>query len=234
MTRRLGCAAILACAFGCGTKSSTPETTLQADGATGSTSGATADATESTGECYREGAWTCEADSDCICMTETYEHLTMPRPVPSVFNANACIEVSPCTGDPPTVTCRCFNDLIGRGGELLDTHADGCLWTRGPGVCLFAVDEFAGCDLDVPTSCDDTCATIHAREVEEAAHIYTVERRGVRCNGDACEGILEIDDLCYVTQALTQPHDCALSDAEIFATHDANGTPGACSSSTGG
>jgi hypothetical protein len=107
---------------------------------------------------------------------------------------------------------------------------DELAWT-----CIYARDEFPGCDPDVQESCEQTCAIFRERAVAHYAATYDVQFRRSRfiphhlsaCVPGLCEFVFELDGQCFAQQIseyygcegrliVGLGQDCSLSDDALL------------------
>jgi len=98
---------------------------------------------------------------------------------------------------------------------------DGCSDLRTSGQCLYCENEFPGCDVNVPTSCDAVCADIAERDHQDHQQPDDVSIRAARCSTDrTCSVVTAINGQCYLGDYgafLPAPIDCNLPDTELRA-----------------
>lgn len=97
---------------------------------------------------------------------------------------------------------------------------NGCSeYARAPS-CLYCENEFPGCNVDDPGSCDIVCADMADRYDAEMAKTYDVNSRVARCGESSeCEYVTEIDGACYARNPVQKDlpaFSCDLSDDELL------------------
>lgn len=124
-------------------------------------------------------------------------------------------------------TCNCVEE-DGRSIQLSAAYSDPCLVFRRDRTCLYARDEFPGCDPGDATSCEAVCSDLQARMQADSMRTIDAEVRLASCHGYYCECLLRIEEGCYVDNELRR-YDCALSDDEILAMSREPWQPPPCS-----
>jgi hypothetical protein len=176
-------------------------------------------------ECPREGASECFADADCVALAQSnLDGVVAPATI-DPYVASSCelaqAEQWPCSyglgngvGAP---ACLCFTDP--ERFDLLSAQPTSCLYFGRGDACLYAPEEFPGCDPEQPeTSCSTICADLETRRQQEAQAELEGEVRSATCGCGVCDGVIRLEDRCYPMYGLS-PHrsyDCALDDAEIL------------------
>jgi hypothetical protein len=184
--------------------------------------------------------------ADCAAAAQrTLDSLTQSSSSPTFVGASCHPpDTGPAKLDTrPTVFCRC--DQSDGGFFLLSDVSPGvgCQVRGRGGFCIFDDNDFSGCDVTDPHSCDGVCATLESRLASDAAADHSAEIRFSGCvsssssspsSADArCRLVLQVDDQCFTNLQgggavlETEPVDCALSDEEIV-------SPGSGIASDGG
>ena len=160
------------------------------------------------------GAVGCYTDEDCeVTCSGFIEGLDAPtRPLEVVSAACTMTSFVP---SPPAASCDC---AVEGGGSvpLSSGYPDACLRYGRDRSCIYRRDEFPGCDVDDPTSCDAACADLEDRMRADAERVYDAEVRYAACRDYDCDCILRMSDGCYVQWDIHR-YDCALSNAEMLA-----------------
>lgn len=169
----------------------------------------------------------CQLDSDCI---DSNGH----GPTGSVELVGA--ECNFVAAEYDTPTCECSMRLTLQPMSDAGTaetreypahpgnRRNGCSELSRAGDCLYCENEFPGCDIADPQSCDAVCADMAERQNRDHRKSYQVSTRLARCvvesNNNVCRVVTEIDGQCYAGRFgswLPAPLDCGLPDAELLA-----------------
>lgn len=181
------------------------------------------------------GAAECIEDAECVELAEGMrDRLEQPHDREVSYVGSECIR-----NDWPSPTeCRCQAWVEGGstgayGAEWYLGHRDTCDIYGRSGDCTVPSDEFEGCDLDDPTSCEAGCRDAVQRVQEDWDRTFDVEIRTAFCESYYCYAVIRVDDRCHVRSPSPAGtvYDCSLSDEEILALDAEASAPPECSGS---
>lgn len=176
----------------------------------------------------------CATDAECMTRLQAAaDELRAARELPSRTLVEATCEPSEC---PRDLFCRCV--YVTREGHEVSAEAlslgfdERCDLFGRSGDCLVPASEAPVCDPDDGCSCAAQCERALAASASDAERTIDAEARFARCVDDMCQGVLRVEDRCYVgfgVEPDQQTYDCALSDSAIldraFPASDRPGEP---------
>jgi hypothetical protein len=172
------------------------------------------------------GPQQCDEDVECAHMRTFIEGLDQSEPDAPMFESARCMRVSIPPpgetnqgfgiGDGDDVACFCNTADGTLRGHMLYAGNECLVRSRGR-ECLYAADEFPGCDPNDAenAACTAICDELTGRVAEDAARVFDASVRSNRCRGGDCKLVVEIDGRCYAGTS-KEAQDCSLSDDEIL------------------
>jgi len=160
--------------------------------------------------------------------------VSQPRVLDVAYAGASCSSTSVITGSElGTVSgsaCECA--LADGGVRAIGPVGLGCYVLGHGGECLWGDDEFQGCNINDPSSCQGVCAELEQRQEADAAKSYDAELVYTACGGtedgvNDCQSVVSIDGRCYANRDYNQArsYDCALGAAAILEQHRLATTP---------
>ena len=158
----------------------------------------------------------CTADEDCepSCVSSAERfgaaHTSSPQ-----LQAQACESIDFIigngTGEEQSIFVEeaCYCSIDGAEGIMLLHGEDrlGCLNLGHAGHCLYSPAEFAGCERGNARSCDDACALLEQRLLQDAQTSYVVDVVSAACDGGSCACEWRVDDACFDNDRVHGPCD---------------------------
>jgi hypothetical protein len=202
--------------------------------------GATADGTGGSGTTSPsdaeggDGVSECLEDADCGPRAQGELTAVLDPPVVEPYVSSSC-ELAQATQWPCSfgldngqgeAACLCFTDEV--GFDLLSAEPSTCLMYGRGDVCLYAPEDFPGCDPAQPdTSCAEICAEVHALRQQDANAALDGEVRSATCSPGGCDTVLRIGERCYTPESMGwhRSYDCGLDDAQILEMDAAQANP---------
>lgn len=93
----------------------------------------------------------------------------------------------------------CWCDLPQEGRrEFVHRANEACSNFGRGGTCLYRSEEFPGCDVEEPSSCEAVCEDLYQRKVVHAAETIELELRDSLCTVGACHCAYRNDEQCFL------------------------------------
>lgn len=142
-----------------------------------------------------------------------------PSPSAPSYASSECVLVE--SEDPEAAAdggvvsaCECRSPF--RAPAVLAVDAGGGCLVYGRSLrCLYAADEFAGCDPTRLDACEARCAELERRQAADAATTFDAGVHGAVCDRGECGCVLEIEGECFEA-SVPVSFDCARSAQDIL------------------
>ncbi|HKO89986.1 MAG TPA: hypothetical protein VJU61_02475, partial [Polyangiaceae bacterium] len=155
------------------------------------------------------------------------QRLSQPSALDVEYAGASCSATSVITeselGTVSGSACECA--LAGGGARTIGPVGLGCYLLGHGGECLWGDDEFGGCNINDPNSCDSVCAELEQRQEADAAKSYPAELVYAACGGESgtgdCQSVVSIDGTCYANRDYDRArgYDCSLGAVSILEQH---------------
>ncbi|MDQ2644816.1 MAG: hypothetical protein M3020_13455 [Myxococcota bacterium] len=159
----------------------------------------------------------CRAAGDCEQRVRG-ELATFTAPVAGRgdIESTECVNASLSSGHRGP-SCVCY--LSGGGARALGPAGVDCFVYGRGGDCLAPGPDFAGCDVNDPTSCDEACAELEPALEADAARTFEASSFYQACENQLCQTVIELDGRCFPEQSYQsgRSYDCALGAEAILA-----------------
>jgi hypothetical protein len=168
----------------------------------------------------------CRGASDCDALVvDQLASFTSPAGSSLSFSSAECTTVS-IVGGASGPTCNC-QIAEGQGVIPIGPVGVACYRYGRAGDCLWSGDEFEGCDLNDPSSCDVVCSELEQRLADDAARTFEASAVYSDCQQHECQIVLEIEGRCYADGSYQKgrSYDCSLGAEAILAAEKSTNLP---------